>query len=67
MGVPIDGPADIYCDNQSVVLTAQKPETSLSKKHNVINFHCIRKAVAGKWCRVSFVPGTENLADFLTK
>eukprot|EP00957_Ditylum_brightwellii_P206722 15349671-Ditylum_brightwellii.AAC.1 len=27
MGVPIDGPVDIYCDNNSVVLTAQNPET----------------------------------------
>ena len=35
--VPMDGPADVFCVNQSVVLTAQKLETRLSKKHNVIN------------------------------
>ena len=52
MGVPMDGPADVFCDNQSVVLTAQKPDTRLSKKHNAINYHRIREAAAGKWIRV---------------
>ena len=54
MGVPMDGPADVFCDNQSVVLTAQKPDTRLSKKHNAINYHRIREAAAGKWIRVAF-------------
>ena len=47
MGVPIDGPADVFYDNHSVVLTTQKPETRLSKKLNAINCHQIREAVAG--------------------
>ena len=67
MGVPMDGRANVFCDNQSVVLTAQKPETRLSKKHNVINYHRIRKAAAGKWIRVAFESGASNLADLLTK
>ena len=67
MGVPMDGPADVFCDNQSVVLTAQKPETRLSKKHNAINYHRIREAASGKWVRVAFESGANNWADFLTK
>ena len=67
MGVPMDGPADVFCGNQLVILTAQKPETRLSKNHNAINYHRIREAAAGKWIRVSFKSGASNLADFLTK
>ena len=67
MGVPMDGPADVFCDNQLVVITAQKPETRLSKKHNAINYHRIRESTAGKWIRVAFESGANNLADFLTK
>ena len=66
MGVPMDVPADVFCDNQSVVLTAQKPDTRLSKKHNAINYHRIREAAAGKWIRVLLESGASNLADLLT-
>ena len=31
MGLPMDGPADVFCDNQSVLLIAQKPETGLER------------------------------------
>ncbi len=49
MGVPMDGACDVFCDNQSVCLTAQKPETRFNKKHNPINYHRIRKAAAAQW------------------
>ena len=67
MGVPMDGPAYVFCDNQLVVLTSQKPETRLSNKHNAINYHRIREAAAVKWIRVAFESGASTLADFLTK
>jgi hypothetical protein len=67
MGVPMDGTCDVFCDNQSVCLTAQKPETRLNKKHNAINYNWIREAAAAAWVRVAFEPGATNLADFLTK
>jgi hypothetical protein len=64
MGVPMDGPCDVFCNNQSVCLTAQKPETRLNKKHNAINFNRILEAAAAEWIRVAFEPGLTNLADF---
>jgi hypothetical protein len=67
MGVPMDGACDVFCDNQLVCLTAQKPETRLNKKHNAINYNRIREAAATEWVRVAFEPGATNLADFLTK
>jgi len=38
-GIPIDGPADVLCDNQSVVTNSSVPELQLSKKHNAICYH----------------------------
>lgn len=66
-GVPIDGPVNVFGDNESVVNSAQKPEVTLSKKHNGIAYHKVREAVAGGWIRVAWVNTTQNLADILTK
>jgi hypothetical protein len=38
-GIPIDGPTNVYCDNQGVVTNASKPESTLKKKHNSIAYH----------------------------
>jgi hypothetical protein len=57
MGVPMDGACNVFCDSQSVCLTAQKPETRLNKKHNAINCNRIREAAAAEWIRVAFEPG----------
>ena len=47
-GVPLDGPADVFCDNLGLVMNTSKPEYTLQKKHNAINYHAVREAaVAG--------------------
>ena len=66
-GVPIDGPVNVFGDNESVINSAQKPEVTLSKKHNGIAYHKVREAVAAGTIRVAYVNTTLNLADFLTK
>ena len=38
-GVPIDGPSDVFCDNQSVVTNVSIPSSLLNKKHNFICYH----------------------------
>jgi hypothetical protein len=38
-GVPIDGPANMYCDNNSVVINSSKHDSTLKKKHNAIAYH----------------------------
>ena len=40
-GIPIDGAADVFCDNQGVVKNMSLPESVLSKKHNAINYHAV--------------------------
>jgi hypothetical protein len=66
-GVPIDGPADMFCDNQGVVKNASIPESTLSKKHNSINYNLVRESAAAGIIRVGKEDTETNLADGLTK
>ncbi len=66
-GVPIDGPANVYCDNNSVVTNSIRPESTLKKKHNAIAYHKVREAIAQGTIRIAKEPGETNLADILTK
>lgn len=66
-GVPIDGPADFYCDNNGVVKNTSLPQSQLAKKHNAINFHIIRESAAAGILRVGKEDTLTNIADALTK
>jgi hypothetical protein len=66
-GVPIERPTKVLCDNQGVVKNASIPESVLSKKHNAINYHAVREAVAAKIIQVGKEDGNTNIADLLTK
>ena len=67
LGVPLDGPALLLGDNQSVVLNTTVPSSVLKKKHNAVAFHRIREAIAGGICRFVHIPSHENYADIATK
>ena len=66
-GVLLDGPEDVFCDNCGVATNASKPESTLQKKHNAINYHAVREAAAAGILRVGKEDGERNLADLLTK
>ncbi len=53
LGIPIEGPANVYCDNNSVVINSSKPESVLKKKHNSIAYHCVQEAVAANTIRIA--------------
>lgn len=65
--VPMDGPEDIYCDNQGSVKNTSLPKSTLSKKHNSINYHDVRENVAALIMRFVKEDTLTNLADALTK
>ena len=67
MGVPFEGPTDVFCDNESVVKNVTRPESVLKKKHNAIAYHRCREAQAAGVIRVAWEEGKFNLADLLTK
>ena len=58
---------NVYCDNQGVVKITSIPESTLSKKHNAINYHVVREAAAAGILRVTKEDTETNLADALTK
>jgi hypothetical protein len=66
-GVPLDGPTSVMCDNQGVVKNTSIPESTLTKKHNAINYHIIRESAAMGMIRVGKEDTETNLADLLTK
>ena len=66
-GIPLEGPADVLCDNNSVVNSAQRPESVLSKKHLAICYHKVRESVAKGVIRVGKILTDYNLADLFTK
>jgi len=67
MGVPIDGSTKMYCDNEAVVKSTTRPEATLKKKHNAINYHRIREAQAAGHIAIAWIDGNDNLADAFTK
>ena len=66
-GIPIDSPANVYCDNEAVYKNTVIPESTLKKKSNSIAYHRCREAVAAKTIRVAKQGTTKNLADLFTK
>ena len=67
MGIPIQGPSQVLCDNKSVVLNTMLPSSTLRTKHNAIAYHRVREAVAAQIVRIRHIDGKENIADILTK
>ena len=66
-GVPIDGPANVYCDNEAVYKNVSIPESILNKKHHSVSYHACRQAVASGMVRVAKEDTLTNLADLFTK
>lgn len=66
-GFRVTQPANVFCDNQSVVYNCTLPQSTLSKKHNAICYHKIRELVAAGVIRIGKIDGAHNMADLLTK
>ncbi len=66
-GIPIEGPTNVFCDNQSVVTNTTKPESTLKRKHNSIAYHRVREAAAAGIIHIAKEDHQTNIADVLTK
>ena len=65
--VPIEGPTNIFCDNEAVYKNTSLPESTLKKKHHSIAYHRCREAVAAQTVRVAKEGTKTNLSDLFTK
>ena len=63
LGVPLDGPALLLGDNQSVTVSCSVPTSLLKKKHLGCSYHAVREAIASGAVDFCYVPTGENLAD----
>ena len=66
-GVPIDGPSNVFCDNEAVYKNTSLPESTLKKKHHSIAYHRCREAVAAGTVRIAKEGTKTNLSDLFTK
>ena len=66
-GIPLEGPASMYCDNEAVYKNMAVPSSVLSKKMHSILYHCCLEAVAADIIRVAKEDTKTNLSDLFTK
>ena len=66
-GIPLDGPANVYCDNEAVYRNVSNPDSVLKKKHHSVAYHMCREAVASGMIRIAKEDTETNLADLFTK
>ena len=45
-GARLEGPTDVHCDNLGLCNNVMYPKSTLTKKHNALNYHVSREAVA---------------------
>jgi hypothetical protein len=44
-GIEVEGPTNVFCDNEAVVKNMTTQESQLKKKHMAISYHRVREAV----------------------
>jgi hypothetical protein len=67
MGIPVNGPAYVFGDNQSVLANTSIPDSTLKKKSQSIAYHFVREGSARDEWRTTYVNTNDNEADLLTK
>jgi hypothetical protein len=63
----LDGPALMLRDDNSVVLNTTVPSSASKKKHNEIEYHRVREAIAERIMRFSYIKSEESVSDVLKK
>ena len=67
MGIPVNEPAFVFGDNQSVLANTSAPASTLKKKSNAIAYHFVREGCARDEWRTAYVNTHDNVADLFTK
>ena len=65
-GVPLEGPMNMFCDNEAVFKNASIPDSTLKKKHTSIYYHRCLEAVASCTVREAKERTLTNLSDLFT-
>ena len=63
----MDGPIEIYCDNQAAISLINSGANSSKGKHIEIQYHYIRDIMEKEEVSVTYIPTSDMIADPLTK
>ena len=66
-GFPIDGPTNIFCDNESVTKNCSYLTSIIKKKHHLIDYNRNREAVAAGTCHITKEDTDMKLSDLFTE
>ena len=64
--IPVEGPAEVFCDNMSVFKNSSIPTSVLNKRHNAIYYHRFREAQDAGIIGVGWILREFNLLDLLS-
>ena len=67
LGAPIGSKSFLFGDNRSVVTSATLPHSTLTKHHNILEFHRVREAIAAKLMAFYQIQSAYDLSDMLSK
>ena len=67
MGVKLEGPMKLYCDNISAISIAHNPVQHDRTKHVEIDRHFVKEKLENGVICIPYVTSEGQLADFLTK
>ena len=67
IGIPIDGPIYMFCNNESVAKSTSRVKSTHSKKFQLTSWHSVRETISAGWLRVLKDSGETNLKDIFTK
>ena len=66
-GVPLDGPCNVFCDNEPVTNASMSANATLKCKHISISYHQAREAVAAGVMLVFYKQSSTNHSGLFTK
>ena len=66
IGIPLDRPTNIFCDNEAIDRNLTMPESTSQKKHVAIYYHCLQGACALGMLQSAKEDGATNLAALMT-
>jgi len=67
VGIQLQAPLCIWCDNQAAIAVANREGTHKAKKHIDIKYHYVQQLVEKNLIEVAYIPTKNNPADILTK
>ena len=66
-GVPLDGPCNVFCDNEPLTNASMSASVTLKRKHISISYHQAREAVAAGIMLVFYKRSSTNHSDLFTE